>query len=238
MQLTISFSPCAHLPLAYQRPLQGLLYTALGANPAYQSFLHGTGYAIGSRTFRHFCFGRLRGRYVQKGMEISFPKGMALTVRSTDGRFMQLLVEAMAEGTVHRLANSQLTVLRAELSDQRIVTDEALITMDSPIVVCKTQEDGSTCFPEPFDPEFTRLLAMNAGRKWASLYDTDPPGSFALLPLEVTPQDKVVTRYQNFCLTGWRGKYALHADPRVLDLLYQTGLGSRNAQGFGLFDLP
>ena len=40
-----------------------------------------------------------------------------------------------------------------------------------------------------------------------------------------------------FYVTGWRGSYLLSAEPQVLDLLYQTGLGSRNAQGFGLFDL-
>ena len=33
------------------------------------------------------------------------------------------------------------------------------------------------------------------------------------------------------------GEYELIGEPKYLDFLYQTGLGSKNAQGFGMFEV-
>ena len=191
---------------------------------------------MGERAFRHFVFGRLHGLYERVPEGLRFSQGVSLEVRNVQGRFVQLLMNSLQPGSVHRLGRNRLTVSELRLEDRHITADEIGIRMDSPVTVHQTLPDGSTFFPDPFDPEFGRLLAVNAARKWISLYRSDPPGGLAVIPLEVTGRDKVVTRYKDFFLTGWRGSYLLHGEPAVLDLLYQTGLGSRNAQGFGLFD--
>lgn len=260
MQLHLKFTGGdVTVPMAYQQLVQGMLYNALGEDPAYRAFLHETGYQAGDRAFRHFVFGRLRGRYERvsmgqgaseetAGLEprplrergsagLRFPEGFSLEVRSAQGRFIQLLMAGMLPGSVHRLGQNEVTVAEARLEDRRVTEAEIRIRMDSPVTVHSTNDDGSTFFPDPFDQEFSRLLAGNAARKWVSLYRTDPPGGLGFAPLDVTARDKVVTRYKGFYVTGWRGRYLLQGEPAVLDLLYQTGLGSRNAQGFGLFEL-
>lgn len=235
MQLHLKFTGEALVPMACQSTVQGLLYTALGEDPGYQSFLHETGYRFGDRAFRHFVFGRLRGPYERVPEGLRFPNGVSLEVRSAHGRFIQLLMGEMVPGSLHRLGQSTLTVAEARLEDRHITDGGIEIRMDSPVTVRSTLEDGSSFFPDPFDPEFGRLLAHNAARKWISLYGSDPPGGLAVVPLRVTERDKVVTRFKGTYVTGWRGSYRLIGEPQVLDLLYQTGLGSRNAQGFGLF---
>ena len=238
MQLHLSFTgENIRLPMAHQRLVQGMLYAALGRDPAYQSFLHQRGYRMEEKTFRHFVFGRLHGRYEREPDGLCFPEGFSFEVRSAQGRFIQLLLDEMTPGSVHRLGQNRICVAKAELRDCRLVTPEIEIRMDSPITVHTAQEDGSTFFPTPFDPDFSRLLAVNAARKWISLYGTDPPGGLGFAPIAVTERDKVVTRYKGTYLTGWRGTYRLEGEPAVLDLLFQTGLGSNNAQGFGLFNL-
>ena len=38
-------------------------------------------------------------------------------------------------------------------------------------------------------------------------------------------------------VTGWMGKVALACDPNMMVTLYYLGMGSKNAQGFGMFDI-
>ena len=238
MQLHLKFTgENIVVPMAHQAMVQGMIYNALGEDPAYQRFLHETGYAVGDRSFRHFVFGRLRGPYERVPAGLRFEAGFALEVRSPQGRFIQLLLEALRPGSEHRLGRNRLTLADARLVDRRVTEGEIQIRMDSPVTVHTTGDDGSTFFPDPYDPEFSKLLAINAARKWVSLYQTDPPGGLGFAPVRVTERDKVVTRFKEYCLTGWRGVYLLHGEPQILDLLYQTGLGSRNPQGFGLFHL-
>ena len=225
------------VPMAHQAMVQGMIYNALGEDPAYQRFLHETGYAVGDRSFRHFVFGRLRGRYERVPQGLRFPEGFSLEIRSARGRFVQLLMGGMLPGSVHRLGGNSVTVAEVRLEDRHVTAGEIEIRMDSPVTVHSTLDDGSTFFPEPSDQEFGRLLAYNTARKWISLYGSNPPGGLAFVPLRMTERDKVVTRFKGFYVTGWRGRCRLIGEPQVLDLLYQTGLGNRNAQGFGLFDL-
>ena len=58
-----------------------------------------------------------------------------------------------------------------------------------------------------------------------------------LLPVKVQDRDKCVTKYKGFYITGWCGEYVLKGERKYLDFLYQTGIGSKNAQGFGMFDI-
>ena len=57
------------------------------------------------------------------------------------------------------------------------------------------------------------------------------------MPLKVGRRDKYVTKYKGFYLSAWLGEYQLTGPRKNLDFLYQTGLGCRNSQGFGMFEI-
>ena len=48
---------------------------------------------------------------------------------------------------------------------------------------------------------------------------------------------KTVTRYKGIWVTGWRGDIVVKAPPAALELLYNAGLGEKNAQGFGFVNI-
>ena len=48
---------------------------------------------------------------------------------------------------------------------------------------------------------------------------------------------KMVIRYQGVLITAWYGTHKLSGERKYLDFLYQTGLGAKNAQGFGMFEI-
>ena len=48
---------------------------------------------------------------------------------------------------------------------------------------------------------------------------------------------KIVTRYKGSYINAWYGTFQLKGKRKYLDFLYQTGVGSKNSQGFGMFEI-
>ena len=61
--------------------------------------------------------------------------------------------------------------------------------------------------------------------------------NITITPVRLTPADKYITIYKNTIIEAYRGIYVLSGRPEFLDFLYNVGLGSKNSQGFGLFDV-
>ena len=160
-----------------------------------------------------------------------------------------------AEGTAHTLFDTPLCVYSCDFSDQRIWTEQIDVRMSSPVTVYQTvlrEKDKTgekkkwTDYFAPWDPAFSCLLADNAERKWKAYSNTVLPGRLEVSPLDVDPvRDRVVAKYRKIengkenttSITAWKGTYRLSGPPQLLDFLYHTGLGAKNSDGFGLFDV-
>jgi len=44
-------------------------------------------------------------------------------------------------------------------------------------------------------------------------------------------------KYKNVYVKGWMGIYDVETTPELLELAYYTGLGAKNSQGFGCFEI-
>ena len=64
-----------------------------------------------------------------------------------------------------------------------------------------------------------------------------PQEDLVIETVQFSEKDKYVTNYKGFYISGWYGTYRLKGKRKYLDFLYQTGIGDRNSQGFGMFDL-
>ena len=50
-------------------------------------------------------------------------------------------------------------------------------------------------------------------------------------------RNKYVTKFGGeIFITAWKGSFTLKSDIESLQFLFDTGLGSRNSQGFGMFE--
>ena len=107
--------------------------------------------------------------------------------------------------------------------------------MLSPVTVYSTNENGKTCFYGPDDSNFQRLINKNAEHKWISIYGTKPPGTVSVDADKVLSRDKVVTTYKGIYITGWMGQYSIAGPAEMLNFLYNTGVGAKSSQGFGMF---
>jgi len=43
--------------------------------------------------------------------------------------------------------------------------------------------------------------------------------------------------YKGFIIKGWMGKFRLRGNPELIKFSYEAGLGAKNSQGFGMWEI-
>lgn len=212
----------------------------------FAEFLHSHGFIYGNRKFKLFTFSRLEGRFNITGKgKIVFIPPFHLIVASPIERFLRELSEGL-------LRNDNLDILRQHIIVENVSVfspmedvdfgEEITIKMLSPVVAYKTngQETArKTLYFSPWDEWFSDLIRSNLRKKYQlitgkKLDDVD----FRVSP--IGPKDKKyckIIRYKGTVIKGWLGIYKIRGDRRLMKIAYDTGLGSKNSQGFGCFEV-
>lgn len=236
MQLHIQFRGSqVDLPIAYRHVQQGLVYHALAGDADFATQLHEEGRLARERSFKLFTFSPFGGVYAIAGKRIIFRDTLTMEVRSTDGYLIRQMAGALAVGSMQQLAGNPVEVVSVRMADERLLTPAAAVQTLSPVVVYQTLEGGKTRFFAPTESEFAVGVVRNARRKWQSLHGEDAPFALTVDVLPEAPPRKVPTTFKGTFITGWNCRLRLTGLPEVLDMLYQTGLGAKSSQGFGMF---
>jgi CRISPR-associated endoribonuclease Cas6 len=239
MQLLVqhNISGTLELPINYHHILQAIVFSGIRANEEYSSFFHDEGFVRENRKFKMFTFSELNGKYEIAGKKILFRDAVRFEVRSPDARFIRILQDGFQKNGI-TYGSSRISDIRTDLRDRTIEQEEVFIKMLTPICVYSTDPfTKKTFFYRPGDLGFSEQVEQNFMRKYQAYYGVKPESGISLQPVEVSYGDKCVTKYKNFYIDGWRGIYQLSGERKYLDFLYQTGLGSKNSQGFGMFKL-
>jgi len=225
------------LPINYHHILQAVIYNGLRGLSQYGTFVHDKGYGYNERQFRVFTFSLLKGRYRIENGNIIFREKVAFEVRSPEVLFIKLLAESIARNGV-RYLNQHFDNVNIWIGDDAIEKDNVRIKLISPVVVYETDTgSGKTHYLTPDDDEFAVRINRNFMRKYFAYTGVPAESEIVLKPLKVTDRDKYVTKYKGIYIGGYFGEYELSGARKYLDFLYQTGIGSKNSQGFGMFDV-
>jgi CRISPR-associated endoribonuclease Cas6 len=225
------------LPLNYNHIVQSIIYRALSVIPEYADFIHDNGYMNGNRSYKMFNFGQLKGEYRIEGRNIIFSKFVSLEVRSPLSMLINILKYSFETNGI-TFGEKTFNDILIEIYDYTIEDSEINIEMNSPVTVYSTDEYmGNTYYYAPTDVEFSDMIDANFKRKYFSYYGVRPYSNVEIELLNNTAPRKMVTKYQGLYVNAWFGRYRLSGERKYLDFLYQTGLGSKNSQGFGMFSL-
>jgi len=235
MQLHVTLkSRGESLPISYQALIHGWIYHLLQENE-HTTDLHNA--ANQSRVYKGFTFGRLNGSYTVQERRITFADTVQLEIRSIHEKLIRTLSDGLRSQQQIRLGSAAFDVLSVKEEDVHLHTERAEIIMSSPVVAYITQEQKKTVYLSPDDPRFFSLLIRNAERKWHQFFG-DTPFELTVKPCFEHLPPKVFTHFKQTYITGWTGRYLLEGTPEAIDMLYQAGLGAKNPEGFGMFDVP
>ena len=225
------------LPINYNHILQAMIFHHLKSTGGNYYKIHDCGAEFRKRVYKLFVFSLIRGRYRRKGRKIIFEDTVEYEVRSPEARLIQELAKSIRENGIS-YGETHFDDIELEIKDYEVESDRIHIRMSSPVCVYSTElKSGFTHYYAPEDTEFAELIYDNFVRKYQAYSGVTPVGKVEILPVKVIEKDKFITRYKSTYVNGWNGEYLLKGPRKYLDFLYQVGLGSKNSQGFGMFQI-
>ncbi len=242
MRLEFSFNSDKNveLPLHYNYIVQSFIYSNL--SPQIADFLHEKGFPFHKRQFKLFTFSRLMGKSQRIKDKISFSPPLSLLVSSPFIIFLESLAETLIHRQSIRMGNNELFLDGINVLFTPTISNEETIKMLSPLTVYSTlltpTGKKKTYYYNPREKEFSQLIKENLLRKHKLILgDFQGEDDFSLEPLKLRKEDEKIIKYKGIWVKGWMGIYKIRGDPELIKLGWETGLGSKNPQGFGCFDL-
>lgn len=243
MRLTIEIeSDRLLLPIHYNYVIQSFIYRNISKKLA--KFLHDEGYQTQGRRFKLFTFSRIIGKFSlrPKRGKIEFFGPVNFQIGSPLNNFIEEFANSIARKGMMILSNQRIGISSIKVHFTPKVKDSMKIEMLSPTTVYSTlrtmEGRKKTYYYSPFEDEFSRLVGKNLIKKYRALYRTEPDTSeVSIFPLWVNKNSQCIVKYRGTVIKSWMGRYRLNATPELILLAYDAGLGSKNSQGFGMFDI-
>lgn len=241
------------IPLPYNRFLQAALYNSL--KPALANFLHEKGYEIDGRTYKMITFSKLLG-YAKYRPEkvLVFNSPIKWHISTPIDEVCEALASYLFNIGTLRVGSVALPI--NSLSMEKVVIKDNNITVKSlsPIVAYSTMTRVSgqpyTCYFSPEQKDFEEIISDNAKRKLLAFLESPRKPEWipamnkndvlALSPIMITSVNKpkkVIVNYKGIIIEAYDGIFNLSGDPLLLQILMETGMGSKNTQGFGCLEL-
>jgi CRISPR-associated endoribonuclease Cas6 len=224
------------IPQEYNHLVQAAIYNNI--SPSLSRFLHEKGFAYGKRMFKMFTFSRLLGKCRKEGDYLLFEKDVALCLSSPIERFIEDIANTIIRSGAFRIGPSKLSVVKLEFPDEPKFRNNMKIRTLSPITVYSTvfMQNGRkrTYYYSPYEDEFSILATENLRKKAYVLNKKKIKSDVDVIPLKVMER---VVMYKDTIVRGWSGIFSIKGPISLMRIAYETGLGAKNPEGFGMFEV-
>lgn len=236
------------LPINYQYEQSAVIYRILSrANKEYANWLHENGFQLESgKKFKLFSYSPLKiaRRYIppkkdrikilsdKVEWQISF-----LPEQSTE-KFIQGLFTKQIFEIGDKKSTVRFQVQQIEVLPPPEFTETMTFETMSPMCLAIKREDGSTKYISPEDPGAKDIILYGLMERYTVIKGKSYTGdlSFDFFP-EGGCKKKVVTIKANTKaetkVAGYKCKFTVTAPTELMQILYESGIGSLCSQGFG-----
>ncbi|WP_228288235.1 CRISPR-associated endoribonuclease Cas6 [Thermosipho ferrireducens] len=238
MKLTFQFESL-YLPFSYNRILQSLVLKWLN-NEKYAEFIHNEGFKFGKRKYKLFTFSKLFGNFeIDKSKKLFIFKNQAdFIVSSHDDNFMKYIALSFFKEPFVFIKNQKVEVINVQIKKFE-PSNKIRVVTKSPVTVYSTYYKNGrkwVNYFSPFDQEFYKIIRENLIRKYMAFYKKEPKGSICIRHIGKKAKEQVIN-YKNTVVKGWISTFELEGDEELLELAFNSGIGSKNSIGFGCIDL-
>ncbi len=229
------------LPFRYPELVQGMIYRHLPAHHAEK--LHNQGFLHGKRRFKLFTFSRILGETIRKPPlekhQLIFRSPIRLLIASPIEWLLPEFAEALLRSERILLGSQSLWVEKISVYQPVEIQPPLRLKMLSPVTIYSTVQTATgkkkTYYYSPREAEFSELLTENARKKLALLYRTESRASFTLTPVSRPREHPII--YKGTLVKAYSGIFEATGDAELLRVTYECGLGSKNSQGFGMWEV-
>lgn len=243
IKITLAFDGKLAVPVNHQEWLHGLIYHSI-RDHEYQDFLHNTGFQQGKRQFRMFTFSKLSGpnRLDKASHTLEFrPPHVSFIFSAYDKKLVQEMVSSLLIRDDLRLG-SQLVRVGSVEQIHDTVSEKMVIRFITPVTMYSTfllNNKKKTYYYTPWEEEFSPLIQANALKKYEAIYGQVQSSNktLSLSPLDRERIKPGTSRFKSTVIKGWSGDFVLEGDLELIQLTYDAGLGAKNSNGYGLYEI-
>ena len=217
---------------------QGLMYHLLRENEELSQELHNTPAGV-RNVYKMLTYSPLNAEKRIFTDEFACLQGRcSWEIRSVRREIIETIAEAALKSDVLRLGQGSMLITGIELKDMLLRTPVQEIIMESPIVIHHTDSMKNRHYISPLEDDFEEMVNQNFRRKYAAYLGCETDESIRIrLNQRLTNQERYIGRFKSVTVCGFYGRYILEGSPDALTFLYHCGLGVRNAEGFGFFNV-
>lgn len=231
------------LPKSYNHIIQGFIYSNLDRD--FSEYIHEGGFQHNKRKYKLFTFSKLRCKKVPNiiGGRIILDKSINFVLSSLNDDFIENISRNLFKNKLimgnNLLKFHSLELINDDYLEKHIHKDKIMIKLISPIVIYSTDENRHTVYYSPTDAEFRDKVYNNMLNKYKAFYNEEAKDKNFSIELSDNYDNykAVIEKYKNFLIKGYYGTFNLKGSPDILKMAYYSGLGSKNSQGFGCFDI-
>lgn len=227
------------LPIHYNYLIQSFIYKNITKELA--DFLHDQGFEYKKRKFKMFVFSRIFSKKFEISKnELIFNKEIHFLISSPLNDFILKFAENLLKKPKFEIYKNSLILKGIEVLPFISPKDKEKIKMLSPLTCYSTlykKDKKKTYYYSPFEKEFEILVRENLRKKFEAFYKENLKFDFKIRPLNVNKNCEKIINYKGTVIKGWLGTYEIESHPEIIKFAYDTGLGSKNSQGFGMFEI-
>ncbi len=189
-----------------------------------------------------YTFSKLIGNYYldRTKAEMVFKNKIKLIVSSPLDDFCQSFANGLLAKGCLRIGAKEIEIEKIFVKKQLVENDSVMVKTLSPIVVYSTlyKANGSkyTCYFQPGEPDYNCLIENNLRKKYYALYGSE--ASKEKIEIKTRGRMKLnIVKYKNIIIKGYSGRLFLKGPESLLQMAVESGLGSKNSQGFGCIEI-
>lgn len=220
------------IPINYKHQLQGLIYHMMGPSSRYHD-LHDNGYNVEHKKFKLFTFSDLFGKfeYNDEKKSITFVSNAYFDMTSIDEDLIIDIIDFCNKHFTVMIGNQLISLNGFEiLEDQYPINFEMKFSSISP-VTCYGFENGNTIYYDPNNEKFKEAIIQNLRRKMEIInhrYDE-------INIKEIVCIKKRLSHFMNAFIVSYDIEIVFEGIcKKVLEIILNTGIGSKNSMGFGM----
>ncbi|BBB31811.1 CRISPR-associated protein Cas6 [Thermotomaculum hydrothermale] len=225
----------------YLSQLQGLIYNLL--DKASANWLHQEGFKHKNRFFKLFVYSEIMEKGELKGNNFIFPPKISFYLASPIDWILEQIVKNSVFTDEFQLGNNTLQLCELQTIKSKNIDGEKLkvrVRTLSPVEVHSTfispEGNKKTIYYPPIDNEFSKYINLNLRKKWEILNEKECPYNISIKPVNFSKCKVRRINVKGTSITGWKGHFFLEGDTPLINLAFDTGLGTRNSLGFGFIE--
>lgn len=233
--LVFESNDLVELPLSYNHALQSLILKVISKE---LPDIHEKGPYFKVRQYRTFVFSRIFGKHSITNGRISFETPISFSIASPFDKIIQAIGNQFLNADKLEIIGNKLRLVKLMVSEQKVDRSPVKVITRSPITIRSTfvtpEGKKKSYYYNPYESDFEIQIKENLLRKAKAIGLELSNSEFSIRPIGNMKQR--IIRYKGFTVIAWDGIFELSGNHELINLAFDWGLGSKNAQGFGMIE--